>query len=126
MTESQVTERDVRSLAGKLEAFAETLEPRERTVLAALIQLATAPAEGRDEPAVEGHMLDPYTAMLLAKARHEELLAEAERERRIAQARAGQPAGESPWDRLLHSLRQAREGAPPPRSRPATESPAGP
>src|SRR6266508_5534421 len=100
MTESQVTERDVDSLANKLEAFGASLTPGERAALAALVQLADVGSNAAAGPEVTGHMLDPFTAKLLAEARHRELLAEAERYRMASQARASQPPGEGVWDRL--------------------------
>jgi hypothetical protein len=108
MTDIQVTERDLQSLADKLERFSKDLSPGEHAALSALVRLATAAAAVAQQPEVSGHLFDPFTAALLAEAHHRELLAEAEHARNANLARASQPQGESVWDRLQ---RQAGEAA---------------
>jgi hypothetical protein len=101
MTDIQVTERDIQSLAAKLETFSQGLSANERTALSALVRLATAASAAIEQPEVSGHMMvDPFTAALLAEAHHRELLADAEHTRMVNQARAAQSNNQRVWDRL--------------------------
>jgi hypothetical protein len=125
MTDAQVTEHDLQSLAEKLEAFSKGLTPGERAVLSAMVRLATAAAAAVEQPEVAGHLFDPFTAALIAGAHHRELLAKAEGARMANMARASQPQEESIWDRLRHHADAAREELWVPRrqpSQPATQA----
>jgi hypothetical protein len=100
MTDVQVTEHDLQSLAEKLEAFSKGLTPGEHAALSAMVRLATAAAADTEQPEVSGHLYDPFSAALIAEAHHRELFAEAQRARMANQARASQPESRGVWDRL--------------------------
>ncbi len=125
MTEPHATEQDVFALAEKLETFGGTLAPGERAALAAMVELAARGAQGEPSQQVTGHMFGDLTTALLAEARQQEYLAEADRARQAAQASASQVSGETPWDRLRRRLSAAGEGQLVPRWQPAAESSGG-
>lgn len=104
MTDTQVTEHDLQSLAEKLEAFSKGLTPGEHAALSAMIRLATAAAAAAEQPEVAGHLYDPFSTALIAEAHHRELLREAERARMVQQARAAQPDNRNIWNRLRQQV----------------------